>query len=124
MEDLTLPSVGAKWGCYTHTPQRSPDPCNMQGPLKNYKKWFPKKNSKKTVPCFYRRRPTASGRPLTNQRSPAGDRACAGSSLLPPSCPLPPAPTILHMWSILLHWLQHMPALPKFLLKTSNTHNF
>jgi hypothetical protein len=28
------------------------------------------------------------------------------------------------MWSTLADWLQHMPALPKLLLKTSNTHNF
>jgi hypothetical protein len=38
MEDSTLPSVGAsfkKWGCCAHTPQSSPSPCNMQGPLKS-----------------------------------------------------------------------------------------
>jgi hypothetical protein len=28
------------------------------------------------------------------------------------------------MWSTLSHWFQHMPALPKLLLKTSNIHNF
>jgi hypothetical protein len=27
-------------------------------------------------------------------------------------------------WSTLAGWLQHMPALPKLLLETSNTHNF
>jgi hypothetical protein len=27
-------------------------------------------------------------------------------------------------WSTLSHWLQHMPALPRLLLETSNIHNF
>jgi hypothetical protein len=30
----------------------------------------------------------------------------------------------LHMWSTLVGWLHHMHALPKLLLKFSNTHNF
>jgi hypothetical protein len=30
----------------------------------------------------------------------------------------------LHKWSILSHWLQHMPALPRLLLETLNIHNF
>jgi hypothetical protein len=37
------------------------------------------------------------------------------------------SPPILHflcMWSTMAGWLQHMPTLPKLLLKTSNTHNF
>jgi hypothetical protein len=37
---------------------------------------------------------------------------------------LPPTPKFLHMWSTLPHWLEHMPALPKLLQKTSNIHNF
>jgi hypothetical protein len=28
------------------------------------------------------------------------------------------------LWSTPPHWLQHMPALPRLLLKTSNIHNF
>jgi hypothetical protein len=28
------------------------------------------------------------------------------------------------MWSILVGWLQHLPALPKLILKLLNTHNF
>jgi hypothetical protein len=28
------------------------------------------------------------------------------------------------LWSTLVGWLQHMPALPRLLLKTSNTHTF
>jgi hypothetical protein len=36
----------------------------------------------------------------------------------------PPALYFLCMWSTLASWLQHMPTLPKLLLKTSNTHHF
>jgi hypothetical protein len=50
-----------------------------------------------------------------------------GSPFLVPYLP-PPSyfllPNFLHMWSTLLHWLQHMPALPRLPLKFSNTHNF
>ena len=35
-----------------------------------------------------------------------------------------PTHIFLHMWSTLVGWLQHMPALPRLLLKFSNTHNF
>jgi hypothetical protein len=35
-----------------------------------------------------------------------------------------PALHFLGKWSTLSHWLQHMPALPKLLLETSNIHNF
>jgi hypothetical protein len=35
-----------------------------------------------------------------------------------------PALYFLHKWSTLSHWLQHMPALPRLLLETSNIHNF
>jgi hypothetical protein len=35
-----------------------------------------------------------------------------------------PASLFGHMWSILSHWLQHMPVLPKLPLKFSNTHIF
>jgi hypothetical protein len=41
-----------------------------------------------------------------------------------PSLFLPPASIFFLMWSTPPHWLQHMPALPRLLLKTSNTHNF
>ena len=34
------------------------------------------------------------------------------------------ASIFFHMWSTLPHWLQHMPALPRFILKFSNIHNF
>jgi hypothetical protein len=30
----------------------------------------------------------------------------------------------LRKWSTLASWLQHMPALPRLLLETSDTHNF
>jgi hypothetical protein len=36
----------------------------------------------------------------------------------------PSAFLFLCMWSTLVGWLQHMPALPRLLRKTSNTHNF
>jgi hypothetical protein len=35
-----------------------------------------------------------------------------------------PALHFLRKWSTLAGWLQHMPALPRLLLETSNTHNF
>jgi hypothetical protein len=35
-----------------------------------------------------------------------------------------PALHFLLKWSTLSHWLQHMPALPRLLLETSNIHNF
>jgi hypothetical protein len=43
--------------------------------------------------------------------------------------PLPPffsnpRPPPGHFWSTHSYWFQHMPALPKLLLKTSNIHNF
>jgi hypothetical protein len=37
---------------------------------------------------------------------------------------LHPSPLSWHMWSTLSHWFQHMPAMPRLLLKFSNTHNF
>jgi hypothetical protein len=37
-----------KQGCCTLILQRSPGPCNMQGPSKNKIKWFPKKKFKKS----------------------------------------------------------------------------
>jgi hypothetical protein len=37
---------------------------------------------------------------------------------------IPTALLFLRMWSTLSHWFQHMPALPKVHLKTSNIHNF
>jgi hypothetical protein len=62
-----------------------------------------------------RRLPTSSRRSLL-----------PGFPLLNPLAPsfLLFAPKFFHMWSTLPHWLQHMPALPKLLLKTSNIHNF
>jgi hypothetical protein len=45
---------------------------------------------------------------------------------LPPSkiFLLLPAHNFLHMWSTLIGWFQHMPALPQLLLRFSNIHNF
>jgi hypothetical protein len=37
---------------------------------------------------------------------------------------LPPAHIFLRMWSTLAGWLQHMPTLPRLLLKFSKIHNF
>jgi hypothetical protein len=34
------------------------------------------------------------------------------------------APLLGHMWSTHFYCFQHMPALPRLLLQTSNTHNF
>jgi hypothetical protein len=42
--------------------------------------------------------------------------------ILPTPFLLPPTPKILHMWSTLPHWLQHMPTLSRLLLETSNIH--
>jgi hypothetical protein len=62
-----------------------------------------------------------------------GRRAIASHRLAAAKCPelilckrifFPPTLNFLHMWSTLASWLQHMPALPKLLLKTSNIHNF
>jgi hypothetical protein len=150
-----------KQGCCTLILQRSPGPCNMQGPSKNKIKWFPKKKFKKShalslqavarsrwatvghrllratvvLPAtagqstVARSRVTSGCRSLVGAWSTACDCACVGPPLLPPSSYLLPFPptshlNFLHMWSSVLHWLHHMPALPRLLLKTSNTHNF
>jgi hypothetical protein len=118
----------------------------MQGPQKNKLKES-KKNKKKPLHLSVHaaarsRRATASHRPLraaialpTTVDCPTAtrlgaiggrDHSYAGSPFCIPPAPflLPLAPKILHMWSSLPHWLQHMPALPRLLLKTSNIHNF
>jgi hypothetical protein len=67
--------------------------------------------------------PATSGRrPLVRGRGPTAI-GCPNTTICKKEN-LPLAFFFLHMWSTLPHWLQHMPALPRLLLKTSNTHNF
>jgi hypothetical protein len=117
---------------YTH-PLRSPGPCYMQVPLNYYflssHKKIQKNGGSGNLASRTRLRP--AGRLVTigrrGSRWPAvTDHVCMGFPLLhhPTSFFLPLTSKILHMWSTLPHWLQHMPALPKFLQKTSNIHNF
>jgi hypothetical protein len=129
MEDFTLPSVGAsfkKWGCCT------PILLRCQAHLHNTKKKGKKKNAKKRGvagkgPHSVKLRAVAS-RPW----SPNCWLVTPGRSPTVLGCPkltlcnkfvFPPTLNFLHMWSTLVGWLQHMPALRKLLLKTSNTHN-
>jgi hypothetical protein len=71
-----------------------------------------------------------------NRRPDVGSPEPAGDQWSPAGCGLTPGPVIffeifflpalqfLRKWSTLSHWLQHMPALPRLLLETSNIHNF
>jgi hypothetical protein len=101
---------------YTHSP-RSP------GPFPKLPNFFYKKITK------YRKRRTKHDRASINPRAKAGPLA-AGQHLPCQASFLffwnffPHALHFLRMWSTLASWLQHMPALPRLLLKTSNTHNF
>jgi hypothetical protein len=72
------------------------------------------------------RGPTNSRWPLVGARSPAVDRVPTGPSFCQPPPPslLLLVPKFFGVSSTLPHWLQHMPALPRLLLKTSNTHNY
>jgi hypothetical protein len=85
-----------------------------------------------SLPAVGRGRRVA-GRPLTVYQSPGlGRPGVDGHRPLLHRSPfwyslaaffLPLASKNLHMWSTLPHWLQHMPALPRLLLETSNIHN-
>jgi hypothetical protein len=77
--------------------------------------------------CLCKRRPAAGKQPLVvglaaDQRSLG--HLCTNIFIPPPPPPNLLALKILWVWSTLSHWLQHMLALPRLLLETSNIHNF
>jgi hypothetical protein len=122
----------------------------MQGPEKNLQKYvtfFSKKKDLKkcagrnlhnrslSVQTGCDPQPTLSrqsGNHYLDRRSPGlGDPWSATAPTWVPHYvdPLSPLPNflahkILHVWSTLRHWLQHMPSLPRLLLETSNIYNF
>jgi hypothetical protein len=114
----------------------------LQGPLKSFKKKSQKEIKKMPHPVYTGgglrpasdgRLPATAGRPVRGRpmvgaQSAAFDQQSltALAQVIFYPTPLPPpsylfAPKFFHMWSILPHWFQHMPALPRLLLKTSNT---
>jgi hypothetical protein len=119
MEHLTLPSVGAsfkKWGCCTPIlPKALAHFPNFQN-KKSKKIWKHAKNWKSR--SLSRHEPWLAG--------DCWSLTSSGPPFLYIATFFFQTPALLfgHMWSTLFHWLQHMPALPKLLLKTSNTHNF
>jgi hypothetical protein len=84
-------------------------------PIKNLeKKKIPKKGTRSTLS---RRQPAVTRRPRVD--------AWTGSAcLFFLQFFFSPALHFLRKWSTLAGWLQHMPAVPKVHLKTSNIHNF
>ena len=69
------------------------------------------------------------GHPIVCQTIGRGRVACWPQHRPPFLCAclllfLPPTSIFFYMWSTPPHWLQHMPALPRLLLKFSNMHNF
>jgi hypothetical protein len=107
---------------YTHPSPRSWGPCYIQGPLKKLKMEesikIKKLQKKGSGPESVRLQAATGGRPLVAGRpGPPFLYTCLLLFLLP-------APLFFYMWSTLPHWLHHMLALPKLLLKTSNTYNF
>jgi hypothetical protein len=69
------------------------------------------------------RRPRAGWRPAVTRRPRVDAWTCRAIPIFLEFFLLP-ALHFLHKWSTLSHWLQHMLALPKLLLETSNIHNF
>jgi hypothetical protein len=118
MEDFTLPSVGArfkKWECCTPILPK----CQAHPQLPQKTKKIQKNSKKGGQPTICG---TAGSRLVTSNRLLVAN----GCPKLHPGKKFPPllGPKFLHMWLTLPHWLQHMPALPRLLLKTSNIHNF
>jgi hypothetical protein len=121
MEEFTLPSVGAsfkKWECCT------PILPECQAHFHNTKKKSEKNSKivKKGGTSLQHVKLQVQGYPTTSGRPPA-------KHMCPKLAPLkffllPHAHKFLHMWSILIGWLQHMLALLRLLLKFSNIHNF
>jgi hypothetical protein len=119
MEDLTIPSVGAcfkKWGRCTPILRKC-----QEVPQKSSQKNNKIKNLKWGL--------TVQGARAAAGHVTAGRRLASSHGVGPLSCTigplfLPPSPIFFLMWSTPPHWLQHMPALPRLLLKTSITHNF
>jgi hypothetical protein len=68
------------------------------------------------------RRPLVTGQSRAPNYRPATHRCPKQPA--PKKILLPPTYIFLYMWSTLASWLQHMPTLPKLLLKFSNIHNF
>jgi hypothetical protein len=141
-----------KMGVLCTHPPKQPRPLQHARAFKKFfKKKFPNlKNLKNATPYLQRRRLAAEGQLLVTRllgdRWPASGRPIRGDQRLATagrgavgglrpavadhSCAGPPlsnplAPSFLPLClQIFPHWLQHMPALPKLLLKTSSTHNF
>jgi hypothetical protein len=127
MEELPLPSVGAsfkKWGCYRCTPPKEAHALACSKGLK----FFYKKDRNFFI---LKRSPDMAGRggaglqsAATNCWSPTPPHR---SSIFPTPCPLassPLPPNFLVFSQLFLIGSSTLPALPKLLLKTSNTHNF
>jgi hypothetical protein len=102
---------------YTHSPKRP-------GPFSKLPQKILKKEKKKGT--WSDEAGQASGWRATAGRRSATGWSCPLSDL----CPFflnfffSSALHFLRKWSTLVGWLQHMPALPRVHLKTSNTHNF
>jgi hypothetical protein len=69
------------------------------------------------------RRPRAGRQPAVARR-PRVDTCACGAVPIFLGIFFLPALHFLCKWSTLAGWLQHMPALPRLLLETSNTHDF
>jgi hypothetical protein len=113
MEDFTLPSVGGSLKKWVHCAPILPKP---RGP-------FPKLPKKKVYKKNFKKIKTNCIESCVSPRL-AGDRGRVSEPQPMKFFKVSPALLFLRMWSTLSHWFQHMPALPRVHLKTSNTHNF
>jgi hypothetical protein len=133
MEDFTLLSIGArfkKWKCCTSILPKCPSPNILITSKKKKKKkeigwtnWQGRYQLARLPPTATSPGPLVArqGRLATSSRPPFL-AACPKFPLCKINF-LSHAYIFLYMWSILASWLQHMPALPRFLLKFSNIHN-
>jgi hypothetical protein len=108
---------------YTHSPK-------MPGPSPNNPK--KKKKKKKNKLNKKQKKREKGGQPTVRQTTSRGQRAAGRmpaahrSPFFPCCIPLFSSffPHFWALWSTPPHWLHHTPALPRLLLKTSNTYNF
>jgi hypothetical protein len=101
---------------YTHSPKMLSSSPNLSTQKRSKKK--PKKLEKEGQPTICQI--AGCGRQAIVGRRPTSSLLfCITTSFF--SFFMPP---FFHMWSTPPHWLQHMPTLPRVLIKFSNTYNF
>jgi hypothetical protein len=117
MEDFTLPSVGGSLKKWVHCAPILP---KALAPFPKLPKKKLKKKFKKIGTVY---RGSSIGPRLAISSHPPGADGCPSLSMCNFFKKIP-ALLFLRMWSTHFHWFQHIPALPRLRLKTSNTHNF